>query len=255
MANSRRFKIVAVSIVLIIIFAITLDAALRLHAPPHNILKVSHAQNGGPNLQAAKAGAEPQQSGTGQMGSPSNASVQASSAATHAPTHTTGLEQGLIGSPSNTTAANATATAQVSVSMPSSSRRPESDLSIILEAYAGSAGPKRCRGQVLKKLIIPHPVSQWRSGVCVNLSDQAQCGIFYAGKEDNCEARLFNIEGCEDTTDTYVNTVVFMPEVRAVGSLWRSMFIRCGIDVPEVGQLDPSILGAALKLPSAPNTT
>lgn len=46
-----------------------------------------------------------------------------------------------------------------------------------------------------------------------------------------------------------MNTVVFMPEERAVGALWRSMFVRCGVEAKEVGMLDPAILGGLLKKP------
>jgi hypothetical protein len=60
---------------------------------------------------------------------------------------------------------------------------------------------------------------------------------------------LFNMAGCYDSPKTYVNTVVFMPEERAVGGIWRSMLVRCGIDVPEIGQLDPSILSGVLRKP------
>jgi hypothetical protein len=102
---------------------------------------------------------------------------------------------------------------------------------------------------MLQKLSIPRPVSQWKAGICVDLPAEAQCGVFFAGKEDNCEAQLFNSPACYNTTQTYVNTVVFLPEKRAIGGMWRSMFVRCGIDVPVVGQLDAGILGGVYKKP------
>lgn len=40
-----------------------------------------------------------------------------------------------------------------------------------------------------------------------------------------------------------MNTVVFMPELRPVGALWRSMEVRCGIEVKEVAPIDPSVFG------------
>jgi hypothetical protein len=127
----------------------------------------------------------------------------------------------------------------------------EPQLPISASIYYGSAGPKRCRGRLLQKLTIPRPVSQWRAGACVDLPAQAQCGVFVAGKKDNCEAQLFNMPNCFNTTQSYINTVVFTPEEQAISSMWRSMFVRCGIDVPEVGQLDPGILGAALRKPGS----
>jgi hypothetical protein len=51
------------------------------------------------------------------------------------------------------------------------------------------------------------------------------------------------------STETYVYTDVFMPEKRAVGALWRSLYVRCGVEAPEAGLIDPSVLGALLKKP------
>jgi hypothetical protein len=90
------------------------------------------------------------------------------------------------------------------------------------------------------------PAEQWKNGSCINLPSDARCGIFYSEKGDNCEAQLFNEAGCYNTTTTYVNTVVFIPEERPVGAMWRSMFVKCGVDVPEAKMLDPAILGGAL---------
>ena len=72
---------------------------------------------------------------------------------------------------------------------------------------------------------------------------------FFADKGDNCEAHLFNMPDCFNSSRTYVNTVVFMPEERPVGGVWNSMLVRCGVDVPPPKILDPSILGDALKKP------
>lgn len=57
---------------------------------------------------------------------------------------------------------------------------------------------------------------------------------------------------CLNTTKTYVNTVVFMPEERPVGALWRSMYVKCGVEVPEAKMLDPGILGDKLKTKPKP---
>ena len=96
---------------------------------------------------------------------------------------------------------------------------------------------------MIQKLSIPHPATRWKNGTCVTLPAQANCGVFYAGKDDNCEAQLFNMNACYNTTKTYVNTVVFMPEERVVGAMWRSMFIKCAVDAPEPAMLDPGLLG------------
>jgi hypothetical protein len=73
--------------------------------------------------------------------------------------------------------------------------------------------------------------------------------VFYASKGDNCEAQLFNMAGCMNTTQSFVNTVVFMPEERPVGAYWNSMWVKCGVDAPEAGLIDPSMLGGLLVKP------
>ncbi|EUC28665.1 hypothetical protein COCCADRAFT_8992 [Bipolaris zeicola 26-R-13] len=126
---------------------------------------------------------------------------------------------------------------------------PAPQIPILALTYAGSGGPKHCRGKLLKKSYFPPPLEKWKNGTCINLPGEARCGVFFSNKGDNCEAQLFNEGDCLNTTSTYINTVVFMPEERAVGALWKSMFVRCGVEVPEAKMLDPSILGGALKKP------
>ncbi|CBX96207.1 hypothetical protein LEMA_P111260.1 [Plenodomus lingam JN3] len=130
---------------------------------------------------------------------------------------------------------------------------PAPVMPVVALTYSGNGGPKHCRGELIQKTVFPPPLEQWKSGTCVNLPGEARCGVFFSGKGDNCEAQLFNMENCYNTTRTYVNTVVFMPEERAVGALWRSMYVRCGVEVPEAKMLDPSILGDALKKPGSNN--
>jgi hypothetical protein len=77
----------------------------------------------------------------------------------------------------------------------------------------------------------------------------ARCGVFFAGKEAGCQADLFSSERCVNTTRTYVDTVVFMPEERSVGAYWRSMWVRCGVEAPEARLLDPAVLGELVKSP------
>ncbi|KAF9697584.1 hypothetical protein EKO04_004421 [Ascochyta lentis] len=113
---------------------------------------------------------------------------------------------------------------------------------ILALSYAGSGGPKHCRGGLLQKMAFERPAAQW-NGTCIDLPSEARCGVFYAEKGDKCEAQLFNEADCHNTSMSYVNTVVFMPEERPVGGIWRSMWVRCGVDVPEVAMLDPGILG------------
>lgn len=126
---------------------------------------------------------------------------------------------------------------------------PVPQVPIVAMSYAGDGGPKHCRGELLQKFSLPRPASNWKNGTCVDLPAHARCGVFYSAKGDNCEAQLFTMEGCYNTTETYINTVVFMPEERPVGAMWKSMYIRCGIDAPEPALIDPSILGGALKKP------
>lgn len=68
------------------------------------------------------------------------------------------------------------------------------------------------------------------------------CGTFIAppmpgeadGSSKGCEAMLFAERGCK----MYVNTVVFRPagEAKPVGGWWRSLRVRCGVEVPEQGE-------------------
>ncbi|CAO2647595.1 Nn.00g085170.m01.CDS01 [Neocucurbitaria sp. VM-36] len=128
-------------------------------------------------------------------------------------------------------------------------RPPSVQIPILALSYSGSGGPKHCRGELLQKMDFPPPIDNWKNGTCINLPSEARCGVFFANKGDNCEARLFNMANCYNSTRTYVNTIVFMPEERPVGALWSSMFVKCGVDVPDAKILDPSILGGLLKKP------
>ncbi|KAJ6199812.1 hypothetical protein J3E72DRAFT_393303 [Bipolaris maydis] len=135
------------------------------------------------------------------------------------------------------------------VPAPKPAAPPAPQIPILALTYSGSGGPKHCRGKLLKKSYFPPPLERWKNGTCINLPSEARCGVFFSNKGDNCEAALFNEGDCLNTTSTYINTVVFMPEERAVGALWKSMWVRCGVEVPETKMLDPSILGGALKKP------
>ncbi|KAK0615720.1 hypothetical protein B0T17DRAFT_538971 [Bombardia bombarda] len=71
----------------------------------------------------------------------------------------------------------------------------------------------------------------------------AGCGNFVANKQDGCEARLFAEPNCR----LYMNTAVFIPEDRAVGGLWRSMSLRCGVPAPDPAALGSPPLGELMK--------
>ncbi|KAI6381362.1 hypothetical protein MCOR25_001294 [Pyricularia grisea] len=104
--------------------------------------------------------------------------------------------------------------------------------------YHGVPGPKNCRGRPMGVVELPGPGKALASQGerCYDLAETANCGVFISNKADGCEARLFSDPGCR--TENFVNIVVFMPEHRAVGGVWRSMGIRCGVPEP-----DPATLG------------
>lgn len=268
MAIPRLIKIIASSITLIAIIAITLATSLeiRAHEAPRKLTLISKAQLAKDGKLEAQAQA--QQAGAAINGSAfdrgdilsGTSTVAADKTATWIITGRPTImasDEGMIG---------ATATAQPTTSVgegfigntagtskPTPSARPRPppapQVPIVAMSYAGDGGPKHCRGQLLQKLNLPRPAKSWLNGTCVDLPAHARCGVFYSAKGDNCEAQLFTMADCYNTTETYVNTVVFMPEERPVGAMWKSMFIRCGLDVPEPALIDPSILGGALKKP------
>lgn len=111
------------------------------------------------------------------------------------------------------------------------------NIPITVTIFSGSPGPKSCRGSPETTLNFPRPEGLGlRTGrQCYNLPSAAGCGNFVANKDDGCEARLFAESACT----SYVNTAVFMPENRAVGGMWKSFSVQCGIPAP-----DPATLGA-----------
>jgi hypothetical protein len=269
MAIPRRIKVVVSSIILIVVIAISLATSfeIRTQQAPRRLVQISKAQLAKDGKLEAQVQAQVQQAGAAINGSAfdrgdilsGTSTVAADKTGTWAITGRPTIvasDEGMIG---------ATATARPTTSIdegfigdiigsatPTPSARPRPpppQVPIVAMSYAGDGGPKHCRGQLLQKLNLPRPASSWLNGTCVDLPDHARCGVFYSAKGDNCEAQLFTIEGCYNTTETYVNTVVFMPEERPVGAMWKSMFIRCGMDVPEPALIDPSILGGKLKKP------
>lgn len=127
-------------------------------------------------------------------------------------------------------------TGQVSINERPDAQSAVTSLPITVTIFSGSPGPKTCRGNLVTTLTLPQPDGLGlRTGAqCYNLPSVAGCGNFRANKNDGCEARLFAEPACV----SYVNTAVFMPENRAVGGMWRSFSVECGIPAP-----DPASLG------------
>jgi hypothetical protein len=262
MALKHRIAIITSSVFLILVIALSLATAIEVRAPPVKIIQVKKAQ-------AAKIGeserviaAKARINGTDfdRVDVFSGTSIVSGSSAvpdarTPTPSAMTATDEGMLGmTPTPRASASwhdegeigpiATSSAKP---VPAPRPPPAPQLPIVALSYAGSGGPKHCRGRVVQQMRFPRPLEQWKNGTCVNLPSEARCGQFISSKGDNCEAQLFNMRDCYNTSRTYVNTVVFMPEERPVGALWSSMWVKCGVEVPEAKMLDPALLGGALK--------
>jgi len=128
---------------------------------------------------------------------------------------------------------------QVNIHDAPTSNTTETNLSISATIFTGTPGPYHCRGHVMLKLNISPPsitdgAPSRTAAQCFDMPSPAGCANFVANKADGCEARLFAESGCR----MYMNTAVFIPEDRAVGGLWRSLSVQCGIPAP-----DPETLG------------
>ncbi|KAK1827336.1 hypothetical protein QBC39DRAFT_362129 [Podospora conica] len=111
--------------------------------------------------------------------------------------------------------------------------------------FSKGPGPSRCRGRPVLQLAFPveqAPGPGEGQGMCYDIPAPggAMCGVFVAPppleeeeEKTGCEARVFAEGGCR----LYVNTVVFRPvgEEKPVGGSWRSLRVRCGVEVPEEG--------------------
>lgn len=256
-STSRPIVLVASSGILLLFIAISLATVIQVRGATPQVIQIGSAQaarigDDDGDVVAAKALLNGTDFDRGDVYNGSSII----SGVTRLPTQTE-AQEGLIGfTPEPRTSASWAAEGVLGPKItptptPVPAPRPPStpQLPIVALTYSGAGGPKHCRGQLLQKTFFPPPVKQWRNGTCVNLPGEARCGVFVSNKGDNCEAQLFNEDNCYNTTRTYINTVVFMPEERPVGALWRSMWVRCGIDVPEAKMLDPAILGGALKKP------
>lgn len=250
MAIPRRLVLLLTATLLLLLIALLLATAIEIRAPPTKMMAVKLAQAAKYGESERELSAKARLNGTDfDRGDVLNGTTIAPAAYT--PT-TTQTEEGMIGGEETLAPTSSIADEgyiePASTSLPAATLGPPpaAQIPILALSYSGSGGPKHCRGSLLQNMGFARPAAQWKTGSCINLPSDARCGVFYSEKGDNCEAQLFNEMDCYNTTMTYVNTVVFMPEERAVGALWRSMFVRCGVEVPEAKILDPAILGGAL---------
>lgn len=109
--------------------------------------------------------------------------------------------------------------------------------------FAGPAGPKQCRGSPMLSIPLSRPVST--TPTCYNTPKTANCATFTAMKTDGCQARVFAESDCK----TFTNLAVFMPELRTVGGLIRSVEVTCGVKSVEPAPLNMGALGAGAKKP------
>ncbi|KAF1832830.1 hypothetical protein BDW02DRAFT_408660 [Decorospora gaudefroyi] len=262
MSISRRIILVTSSVFLLLFIALSLAATIEVRQPPSNVIQINVAQAATLGDAEDLVGAEALLNGTDLDTSSRHHVTSTIPGATRVPTAMTETQEGIIGLtplPKTSPAWSAegvlggpipTPTPCIAIPVPAPQPPPSSaQIPIVALTYTGSGGPKHCRGQLLQKTYFPPPMDQWKEGTCINLPSEARCGVFFSNPGDNCEAQLFSTSDCRNTSVAYVNTVVFMPEERAVGALWNSMWVRCGVDVPETKMLDPGILGGALKRP------
>ncbi|KAF2030423.1 hypothetical protein EK21DRAFT_65465 [Setomelanomma holmii] len=258
MAVAGRVLIIASSVFLILVIALSLATAIEVRAPLPKIHQVVIAQ-------AAKIGESNRPVGAKAKLNGSDfdrvdvwhgtSLAPLASPGKPLPSAMTATEEGMLGvSPTPRASASWSAEGVIGpIATPSSKPTPKPptpqspQYPIVALSYSGSGGPKHCRGNLLQKMTFPPLPEKWKNGTCINLPSEARCGLFVSNKGDNCEAQLFNMRDCYNTSRTLVNTVVFMPEERPVGALWSSMWVKCGVEVPEAHMLDPSILGGALK--------
>jgi hypothetical protein len=255
MAVPRRILIVGSSVLLILLIALSLATAIEVRAPPQDVIQVTLAQAQKLGGADRVVGAKAKLNGTDFDRGDVWRGTSLASAGTPSPSAMIATEEGTLGATSRPrpdaswSAEGVIGPIATPTPSPVPAPRPPQGprIPVVALSYSGSGGPKHCRGELLQQQVFPPPLQQWKKGSCINLPSEARCGVFFSSKGDNCEAQLFNMPDCYNTTTTYVNTVVFMPEERAVGALWSSMWVKCGVEVPEAKMLDPSILGGALK--------
>lgn len=263
MALTRRILVIASSVFLLLVIALSLATVIEVRGPPPKLIQVKVAQAAKIGESDRVVGAKAKLNGTEfDRVDVWHGSSLVPGTSLAVPSAMTATEEGMLGAtptphrdPSTSASWDADGVIgpiATPTPKPVPAPRPppppaQPHLPIVALSYSGSGGPKHCRGRVVQQMRFDAPVAQWKNGTCVNLPSQARCGVFVSSKGDNCEAHLFNMADCYNSTKTYVNTVVFMPEERPVGALWSSMWVRCGVEVPEAKMLDPSVLGDALK--------
>ncbi|KAF2713445.1 hypothetical protein K504DRAFT_472791 [Pleomassaria siparia CBS 279.74] len=261
MAIPRRIIVIVSSIILMLVIAVSLASSLDIRTKPSKIIQLAVAQavTNGTSDFIPKVKGELNSSDFDRAGVLTGSSILAPATMStfyfDADVATTKDSDGFIGqTPTPAPSASVTDEGYIGpietvAAIPTPKPAPISQSPIFMLSYTSSGGPKHCRGELIQKLTIPQPASAWKNGSCVDLPSEARCGVFWAGKDDNCEAELFTMPACLNTSSTYINTVVFMPEERAVGAKWMSMYVRCGVDAPEAGPLNPALLGGLLTKP------
>lgn len=255
MAFSRRVIILTSSVIFMLIIAVSLASSLDIRTRPSKLIQIAFAQAVQGEDFELKGKGRINESGFDRADVVSASSTMSPGTATPVyitfGTSATIDKEGYIGqTPTPASAADEyIGPIETQIAHPTPQPAPASQSQIFVLSYSSSGGPKHCRGELIQKLNIPQPASTWKNGSCVDLPSEARCGVFWAGKNDNCEAELFTMPNCFNTTSTYVNTVVFMPEERTVGAKWMSIYVKCGVDAPEAGPLDPALLGGLLKKP------
>ena len=249
MVVPRRLVLLLMATFLLLLVAMLLTTAIEIRAPPSKMMAVKLAQAAKYEESERELAAKALLNGTEfDRDDILNGTTIAPPAYTPSMTVT---DEGMIGN-QETPAPTSNVTGEGYIDpepTPPAAKptlQPVAQIPILALSYSGSGSPKHCRGSLLQQVSFARPAAQWKNGSCISLPSDARCGVFYSEKGDNCEAQLFNEADCHNTTMTYVNTVVFMPEERPVGALWRSMFVKCGVDVSEATVLDPAILGGAL---------
>jgi hypothetical protein len=260
MAVARRVVIIASSVVLILVIALSLATAIEVRAPPPKFHQVVIAQAAKIGESDRPVGAKAKLNGTDfdrvdVWHGTSLASLISPGTPVPTPSAMTATEEGMLGDkPEPHTSASWSAEGvigPIATLVPKPLPKPQlpqaPQYPIVALSYSGAGGPKHCRGNLLQKMQFPPPIEKWKNGTCINLPSEARCGVFVSNKGDNCEAQLYNMPDCYNSSRSFVNTVVFMPEERPIGALWSSMWVKCGVEVPDAQMLDPSILGGALK--------
>ncbi|KAH6678729.1 hypothetical protein B0J14DRAFT_330818 [Halenospora varia] len=116
------------------------------------------------------------------------------------------------------------------------------DIPITAQFFAGAPGPKQCRGSSLGTINLPKPATQFLEPKCYNMPEPSSCAVFLAGKDDGCEAQLFDQPNCSG----FLNLAVFLQELRPMGGRFQSISLRCGV----VGVAPPPLNFPGMQMPA-----